>query len=240
MRTEELPPVDTIHHTMDPGFTVVKNLFFTWDEARAMEESGVIAMGGHGLFHDGVFASSVYDGFSRPGNRLNPYGGYPVRGDFWGRPNFERVALLTGKAFLPDEDMLGKLRAEAPQDDGEAVVFFSDEANIRRLEKIVASFGDMPGRMETDAEQQERITRSMKEGQSVLTKELGHPVRSFCWPWGAYSPLALEAGKEAGFSVFYTIRKGPNPPGRPHAVLRMDSRRDPKSMLSRLKTVHPV
>ncbi|MFR1533214.1 MAG: hypothetical protein ACLSTO_05945 [Bilophila wadsworthia] len=49
----------------------------------------------------------------------------------------------------------------------------------------------------------------------TLRRELGHPVRSLCWPWGSGSEVAREEGRKAGFSVFFTTRMGANPPARP-------------------------
>lgn len=234
VQAQNLPPVDAIQHASCLGHTVVKDLFFTWDEARAMEKSGVIAIAGHGMLHEAVFASPVYTGFSQPEACLISFD-YPVRGDFWGRPLFEKAAQLTGKAFIPNEDMLEALRAAVPQDEAGAAAFFKDEAHIAQLREILDSFGDALGRFESDEEQKTRITQAMADTQAVLTKELGHAVQSFCWPWGVHSPLAVEAGQSAGFSVFYTTRKGPNPPGKPLAVRRLDCRQNPKVLLSRIK-----
>lgn len=232
-RAGDLPPVDAIFHDSGRGYTRLENLFFSWDEARLMEKSGVVAIAGHSMFHAAVFASPDYDGFSQPRDSLVSFR-HEVRGDFWGRPRFSVAAELTGRAFLPDEELLENLRAFVPQDEGGAFEFFKDESNIRGLRGIMDSFAGRLGRMESEEEQRDRIFGAMRDNRAILEKELGHAVRGFCWPWGKYSDLALEAGKAAGFSVFYTVTKGPNPPGRPDRVRRMDCRRNPEILLSRI------
>ena len=230
---EALPAVDAIVHDSGCGYRMLKNLFFTWDEARIMEQSGTIAIAGHSMFHDGVFVSSAYDGFARPGNFLASLPREPG-GGFWGRPLFPAAAGLTSRAFVPAAELLEKIRSFVPQEEGAAFEFFKEEKNIQGLHEIMNSFAGRLGRMESEAEQQERIFGAMRDNQAILTRELGHAVRSFCWPWGHYNELSIKAGQAAGFSVFYTVKRGPNPPGRHLAVRRMDCRRNPKILLSRL------
>ncbi len=235
IRADELPLVDSVIRDSGRGYKRIENLLFTWDEARLMEKSGTIAVAGHSMFHDGVFTAAVWDGFVRPADALASLPREP-RGAFWGRPRFATAAALTGKAFIPDADLLERLRSSVPQNEAEAFAFFEQEKNIQGLNRIMDSFAGRLGYTESDKEQRERMFQAMRDNQALLSRELGHAVRSFRWPWGKYGDLALEAGKAAGFSVFYTVNKGPNPPGRPLAVRRMDCRRNPDILLSRIGT----
>ncbi|MDL2307053.1 polysaccharide deacetylase family protein [Desulfovibrio sp. OttesenSCG-928-C06] len=92
------------------------------------------------------------------------------------------------------------------------------------------------GRFETRDEMRSRVGADLKACQETLTRELGHPVRSFCWPWGKWSDDALELGRAAGFEIFYTCEMGPNKPGSAAAVNRFKVRNKGGNwLLSRLK-----
>lgn len=223
------PVIDTPHGK------IVNNSFFTWDEARLMEKSGVMAIAAHSLFHDGIFISPLFEGFECPGDFLISLN-KEVQGGFWGRPLFPRGAFLGERAFLPSPSLLQKLREAVPQEAPHTQNFFADNGNIDLLESIIKTHGEGIGRMETDREWRERVFTAMLTNQEILTAELGHRVKSFCWPWGISSPLALEAAQGAGFSVFYTTEKGANPPQKPLAVKRMNSRSNPHKQVKRLAT----
>lgn len=60
-------------------------------------------------------------------------------------------------------------------------------------------------RYETEAEYRARLARDLQLSHRVLTKELGHPPRLLTWPYGAYTPAAVEEGKAAGFEVMLTL-----------------------------------
>lgn len=228
----DLSLVDNVFEKTHYG-TVLNNLFFSWDEARLMEHSGTIAIGGHSLFHDGVFISPEYDGFSCPGDNLVSLN-REVQGDFWGRPSFSRGPSLLNRAFVPCPELLQKLQALVPQNEDEAFAFLTKEENIRRLESVIEEYGEHPGQMENDDQWRDRIYSAMQDNQDMLVKELGHSVRSFCWPWGCSSLMAREAGQAAGFSVFYDTTRGPNPAGKPLGVHRMNFRTDAEKQVARI------
>ena len=64
----------------------------------------------------------------------------------------------------------------------------------------------------------------MSECAATLARELGHPVRSLCWPWGRGSDVARAEARKLGFSVFFETRMGANPPGASVAVRRFKAR----------------
>ena len=92
------------------------------------------------------------------------------------------------------------------------------------------------GRLESEAEMFARFREEFVRCKEILEAETQTPVRTFCWPWGKFSELAREAGKEAGFSIFVTTAAGANRPGRPDAVTRINVKaRPPEELLGRLK-----
>ena len=76
------------------------------------------------------------------------------------------------------------------------------------------------GEFENPQAQRLRFGEIMNRSQAVLSHELGHKIRSFCWPWGVFCEEARQAGLAAGFEVFYTTKLGINRPGAPLAVSR--------------------
>jgi peptidoglycan/xylan/chitin deacetylase (PgdA/CDA1 family) len=80
------------------------------------------------------------------------------------------------------------------------------------------------GRFETPAEGRARMHRELAGGKEDLEKMLGRKVRSLCWPWGKYGDEALRLAREAGFTIFFTTKEGPNPPGRPETVHRFKAK----------------
>ena len=112
-----------------------------------------------------------------------------------------------------------------PQEPTEARTFFQSAGNVAALETLVAGFSpDRLGTLESEAARRSRVHEELGACAETLRRELGHPVRSLCWPWGSGSEVAREEGRKAGFSVFFTTRMGANPPAAPEAVHRFKVR----------------
>ncbi len=205
------------------GFTVRRDVFCNHGEVRAMEASGVFMTGAHGLGHYGVFTSPRYKNFFRPRTQLRTF--YRTEAEpVWGMPDFPVRPGLRFRAFLPNPEMTEKIRSLVPQDFDAAAAFFADAANMRALRALAKSFTGKMGRYETDEERKERMWREVVGGKTLLEGVLGRKVRSLCWPWGRYSEEARRLALEAGFQVFFTVYGGANPPRRPLAVHRFQSR----------------
>ena len=96
--------------------------------------------------------------------------------------------------------------------------FFQSAGKVAALETLVAGFSpDRLGTLESEAARRSRVHEELGACAETLRRELGHPVRSLCWPWGSGSEVAREEGRKAGFSVFFTTRMGANPPAAPEA-----------------------
>ncbi len=228
-----LPRVDQPFVEHSDGYTVRHDLFFNWREARHMEESGAIDVAAHSFSHQSVFTNGSFTNFLLPGKRGRTFD--RTADAFWGQPKFTQGAGLANRAFVPDPGLMERIKALVPQNDSEAFAFAADPAHVETLKKLVQSAGPDLGRMETDEEMAARMRAEITIGKTLLEKELGHPVSTLCWPWGAYSPLALQLGQEAGFTVFITTKGGANPPRSPLAVCRFKAKdKEPSWLLSRL------
>lgn len=218
---EALPRVDAPFIRHPDGYEVRSDLFFSWREARRMEAGGVMALASHTLRHQGVFITGEYNGFFLPEKKGRTF--HDPDPFIWGMPKFVMGPGMLERAFLPDPDLTGAIRNLVPQNERDAFAFAADPVNLRALETLVVNAKTL-GRMETDEEMAARIRCDLSAGKHLLETELGHPVNSLCWPWGAYGPLALETGRQLGFSVFFTTKAGANPPSAPLAVHRFKAK----------------
>ncbi len=234
-RIPDMPGVNFPVREDSLGFRVRRDVFCNAAEARAMEESGVMAVAAHSRGHLGVFAGAEFSGFARPGDQPRTFYGTAL-GRVWGLPGFTVKPGLLHRAFIPAPEMVEAVRKLVPQDDAGAAAFFSDAGNEARLRALAERFAGKMGRMETDDERRERMWGEIAGSKADLEALLGHAVLSFCWPWGKYAEEARQLALEAGFSVLFTTREGPNPPGGATAVRRFKARnKDGGWLLSRVR-----
>lgn len=239
-----LPPVDAPLRETGFGFLERRDRFLSWEEARQMEASGVMAVAAHSARHLAVFAGPEWGPVNRhdrrkktaspleaaglrfhvPGTRLNTFN----RTDsppIWGLPRFKERPFLYSRAFIPSTELVDAVRRLVPQDPAGARAFFAQSEKTAELEALLSSFSrDRLGGWESEESRRERIRAELDRCAATLRRELGHSVRSLCWPWGSGSDMALEEGRKRDFAVFFTTRMGPNPPAAPDAVRRFKVR----------------
>lgn len=232
---EELPNVDNPLRLDALGHTVREDLFFTWDEARQMEQSGVMSIAAHSARHEQIFAGPAFSGFLRPGNSLRTFS-RTVPPSFWGMPNFERVPELAHRAFIPSPALAEAVTGLVPQDTAAAHDFFNDPSSVDQVKILVEKHKDNLGEYENREAQILRQRAVMDACQATLSRELGRKVKSFCWPWGVFCEEAREQGLAAGFEIFYTTGLGINLPGQCLAVSRFKVKgRTDSWLLNRLR-----
>ena len=162
--------------------------------------------------------------FHVPGTRANTFNAVDFP-EVWGLPRFKERPFLYSRAFIPSPDLVAAVQRLVPQEPAEARTFFQSAGNVAALETLVAGFSpDRLGTLESEAARRSRVHEELGACAETLRRELGHPVRSLCWPWGSGSEVAREEGRKAGFSVFFTTRMGANPPAAPEAVHRFKVR----------------
>lgn len=82
------------------------------------------------------------------------------------------------------------------------------------------------GRAETEEEFGQRAERLLAQAKSGLEAVLDRPVPALAWPWGAFHPLARAAAQRAGFSLVFTLARGPAGAGAdPLALPRLEVRK---------------
>ncbi|WP_461209082.1 polysaccharide deacetylase family protein [Desulfocurvus sp. DL9XJH121] len=211
---DELPQVNAPVRRTGEGLRVRRDLFFSWKEARLMEDSGVMRMAAHTHTHRSVFTSADYSKLFTPGVRRRTFDRLDHE-VLYGLPQFGRGPAMGHEAFLPSTELYDMVHAEVPQDYDGAKAFFADPDNAQRIEKAVAALSrDRLGRMETPEEFRERLRADLSACKQLMEQELGREVRSLAWPWGTFSAEALDEAKKLGFAAFFTTAVGPNLPGR--------------------------
>ncbi|MDR2726788.1 MAG: polysaccharide deacetylase family protein, partial [Deltaproteobacteria bacterium] len=229
IKAADLPPVDAPLARHPLGYDYRRDLFMNWAEARILEQRGVMRIAAHTARHLAVFAGPEFPArrtgadrssfdqaaarFHIPGRRGNTF--YQLEADVpWGLPRFAEQPAMAGRAFLPSAPLVRAIRELVPQDKASAHAFFRQTANVEALHDLVATYNrEARGVMESEAEQRVRVRNELTQCRNTLENELGHPVRSLCWPWGRAAAIAREEARALGFSVFFETAPGANPSG---------------------------
>ncbi len=222
----DLPSVDTLMHRDELGHMQRRDLFLSWEEARRMEASGVMAVAAHSARHLAVYSAPVFPGrggeprVRMPRSRGNTF--HQVDGPTpWGLPLFQQRPALHSRAFMPSPALLAAIHSLVPQDEKEAHAFFQNPQNVEQLMELIDTFPhEKMGEMEPDDVRERRVRAELEACAATLEHELGHPVRSLCWPWGCGSDLARREARKLGFSIFFETSTGANPPAACAAVHR--------------------
>lgn len=224
MTAQDLPHVDDLMHKDSFGFDQRRDLFLSWEEARILEKSGIISIAAHTANHFAVYAAPDFKEIRKPASHGNTF--YLVDAPMlWGLPKFKERPALYCPAFLPSATLLDAIRSLVPQDTEAAKEFFRNPDQEKRLMALLAQYApaDM-GSLESDSARAARVKTELQTCASTLAEQLGHPVRSLCWPWGRGSDIARTEAQKLGFSVFFETRMGANPPGAALAVHRFKVR----------------
>lgn len=229
-KPDEFPRVD---HPFQPGALGLperRDLFLNWSEAKRLEDAG-IAVAAHTSRHISVFKGPTFKGersLFKPEPRTRAFDRIdaPV---LFGLPRFETQPLQCGPAFLVSEELRDLARLRVPQNPLDAAEFFQDPAKEAELWRAIDAIPVARwGALEREDEHRRRLYDELKTCRDALASQLSHadaPRRqALAWPWGKFSPAALELGRELGFRVFFATSFGANPPGACEAVHRFKAR----------------
>lgn len=82
------------------------------------------------------------------------------------------------------------------------------------------------GRAESLQEYYERAVATLATSRRELASVTGSPATSLAWPWGRCHPVAVEAARQAGFTLIFSLARGPVEPGSdPCRLSRLEVRR---------------
>ena len=195
----------------------------SWEEARALAESGVFDFHSHTLHHARVHTGARLAGFATPGSRR----GYDA---------FDQPLVREGDEDLLGEDVpLGTPLFESAPRTSESLRFFEDplvredcvatvereggEAFFRRPDWPSVLRPLVPprvfGRRETPEERTEAIREELFESRRLIEEHLGRSATHLCYPWHAFGPTATGLAEEAGYEAVYCGKVSGVPITRP-------------------------
>lgn len=247
-----LESIDSPYFTDEVGNAVRKDRFMSWDEARVAEASGVLDVAAHSLSHAPVWGAPPVEKWQDKPEEMEIYQPAPRHRTFdrpeqampYGLPILPELAGLPNRGFILSNELISLVESLVPQELQKATDFFLDKEKTQALKKAVL---DLPaeqwGQMETEDAYRRRVRHDLTQCRVILERELAYAMCrpltrcSLAWPWGKYSPEALEIARDIGFQVFFCTSFGANLPGKnPRHVHRFKARDKSASwLLSRLK-----
>ncbi len=194
--------------------------FLSWEECRLMEKSTVIHIAAHSAHHHAIFADKTWSHVHKPKDQLRTF--YKIDAPIlWGMPCFKERPALHSRAFRPSQELTHFICQNVPQDKQSAYTYFQQPQNTKKLYQALQKIPlNILGNFETKDEQKNRIYTELNQCKKTLEHELGHTVRSFCWPWGGSSIIAQEIGKNLGFNIYYKTTMGANAQKQHKAIHR--------------------
>ena len=70
-----------------------------------------------------------------------------------------------------------------------------------------------PEKGEKVAAYRARLKRELTDSKKLIEARLGHPITTLAYPFGGYNPVVEEAARQAGYSLIFTVTRGPIQPG---------------------------
>ncbi|MFK4766060.1 polysaccharide deacetylase family protein [Desulfobaculum sp. SPO524] len=210
---DDLPQVDSPIRTSREGLRIRTDLFFSWKEARLMQDDGTMAVAGHTHNHRSVFTGPNFRMLCEPQGKRRTFD--QIEGDVpYGLPRFEEGPAMQHRAFKPSNEVYDIVTSTVPQDFRTAYDYFKDQ---RHRQDLMQRLREIPterlGTYESQAEFEERVYEELRTSRDQLTTGLGRAPEVMAWPWGASSDTSRRIAKELGFTVLFTTDVGPNPPG---------------------------
>jgi peptidoglycan/xylan/chitin deacetylase (PgdA/CDA1 family) len=187
--------------------------FLTWNEIRAMHQSGVIDFQSHTSWHHSVYVSRHMVEFANPALKgsfltgsLDPVvrrGGRDVVPECvdWGSPIYEwGPSVGSERRYLEDED-LTRILTDHVQENG-GTVFFNRPGwrkSLRRLASKFESQHKTVGRFQTAEERYADIYEDLLQSKRLIEENIGKRVSHLCYPWFQGCEMAVRASRVAGY-----------------------------------------
>lgn len=193
----------------DPGLA-------TWSELEAMEESGLVDIQSHSLYHRRVYVTPELLGFVTP-RRVEdraPYDLVVPRG-FEARLRERGPRALLGAPIFGHRSLFaGVPRYEVPDDAVTACVehvarngedaFFRSRGWRRELERLVAGATGGEPTFQTEEAWRREVAEDLASARSLLRDRLGGTgVRHFCLPFSEGSVAVTEVAREVGYRTVF-------------------------------------
>ena len=201
----------------------------SWSEIQQLQSNGTFGFIGHSMRHDVVSTGPEFSRLLKPRTWASFFD-IPPYDLPWGFPLFPFGHSLASRAFIPDPRLFDLVRSLVPQKGPAVGQFLSIPANVDAVVKAIRALPSL-GRMESEQEHRRRIAEDFRQCREILTSKLGSPPKSFCWPWGSYTRIALEEAMKVGFQMFFHTGHGTNLAGNALTVHRIAIRPEHKGSI---------
>jgi len=216
--------------------------FLSWAEMREMEKSGLIDVQSHAMTHTWYFSGPKIVDFHRP-HTIAPHpwlfwNACPSRKPFylvedqqefvpWGYPIFEHQKSLVCRRFFPDEKCVVELTGFVADNGGKA--FFQTPDWRQAIEEVLPpdyATSGLPGRYESDAERESRVTDELYRSKTLIENNLNKRAEFICWPGGANDESVHEIARRVGYRSWTLdsrsqLEKRNSPGEDPETIRRM-------------------
>jgi peptidoglycan/xylan/chitin deacetylase (PgdA/CDA1 family) len=226
---EFVDPIQTLRPNLEDAWSkrvsfqeLPKKGFLSWQEMRAMENSGHIEIQSHALTHTWYFSSADIIDFHHPTDQYPwlSWNACPENKHLWmtedqhsivpwGMPVYQYEKSLVARRYSPDEN-LSLMLTDYVNNHGREE-FFQKVDWRKPLEQLAKDyrqqFGDC-GSYESDDEYKIRVHYELAESKQIIERELKKTVNFLCWPGGGYNDTSIRISKEVGYLASLDVSIG--------------------------------
>jgi peptidoglycan/xylan/chitin deacetylase (PgdA/CDA1 family) len=186
--------------------------FLSWEEAVALDRSGLIEIQSHTYLHARIHTGPRLTGFMSPDLRrgyaamdvpLIESGGYDLLAAEvpLGTPLLESQPRTAEALRFFEVGDLGRRCVEAVTRGG-GEEFFRRPDWQRTLARV-ASGRRIHGRFETEAEREAALRSELVRAKQAIEERTGRPVEHLCFPWHVGGPTARRLAREVGYRAAF-------------------------------------
>ena len=196
--------------------------FLSWDEMRAMEQSGLVDVQSHALTHTWYACGPRIVDYWHPGSATEPFGPvwmlwnrfpelkphYLTCADEWeskiayGTPIYEHGKSLETRRFHPHGHIADALVEFVRKSGGGRFFERSDWRQVLATRAAALTEGGQNGEFETESEYRGRVQHELGVSKTILEEQLGKKITGICWPGGGVTEEVVELAKTVGYSHF--------------------------------------
>jgi hypothetical protein len=178
--------------------------YLSWEEAKAMEDSGLIDIQSHTHLHNDIFISDEIIDYNR---NTDPKIGWRTGGDYrFGIPLYRRKSAVAALRYFDDKSLRDKIAGYAKD--------LGQHPQLRqKLNKMVKRYraeNGEKGYYESPEAGERRIIGELSLSKEIIEKKLNKKCKYICWPWGEHSELSIKCAKRSGFRAAITFSPGSN------------------------------
>jgi peptidoglycan/xylan/chitin deacetylase (PgdA/CDA1 family) len=115
----------------------------------------------------------------------------------YGAPIYENRRALSGKRYFPGDETAAALIGHVKRNGGPA--FFERSGWRGELDAVSRENPGQAGRMETDAEYEDRVRGELVDSKRILEEGLGKKIDFLCWPGGGRNETTIRIAAETGY-----------------------------------------